>query len=175
MFFNSGEFALNDNIRFFWFDVDGVLTDGRIVLTPSGEEWKCFHVKDGVGIKKLQQYGIQVGILSGRHSQAVSCRARELGIETVIQGVADKTKFLEDWLSRTTLSWENLAYMGDDEPDLEVMKKVGCAIAPKDAMPVLHAVAHYVTQAKGGEGAVREAAEWLLAHPGAREAPAFRA
>jgi 3-deoxy-D-manno-octulosonate 8-phosphate phosphatase (KDO 8-P phosphatase) len=153
-----------NSIRFFWFDVDGVLTDGRILLAPTGEEWKSFHVKDGVGIKKLQQVGIQVGILSGRHSQAVSYRAKELGIESVIQGVSDKQLFLQDWLAEKMLSWESLAYMGDDEADLEVMKRVKCAIAPQDAIPALHAVAHYVTQAKGGEGAVREAAEWLLSY-----------
>lgn len=152
------------NIRFFWFDVDGVLTDGRIFLEPTGKEWKCFHVKDGLGIKKLQQSGIKAGLLSGRLSKAVTCRAEELGIEMVAQGINDKKIFLQNWLSENRLCWENLAYMGDDEPDLEVMKKAGCAIAPKDAMPALHAVAHYVTQAKGGEGAAREAAEWLLAH-----------
>jgi len=143
-------------------DVDGVLTDGRIVYTDGGEEIKAFHVRDGSGLKSWRQSGKRVAILSGRTSHAVNRRANELGIDIVIQGASEKLDAFRRILSDTGLKAEAVCAVGDDLPDLPVLLESGLAVAVADAVPELKAVAHYVTPSPGGRGAVREAIEWLM-------------
>lgn len=143
-------------------DVDGVLTDGSIHLDADGRELKRFHVADGLGIKHLRDQGLEVAIISGRASPAVAARARELGIAHVHQGVPDKLAVLGQLLEQLGLTPGQVAYMGDDLPDLTVLRQVGFAVAPADARPEALAAARWVTRAPGGQGAVRELAEHLL-------------
>jgi 3-deoxy-D-manno-octulosonate 8-phosphate phosphatase (KDO 8-P phosphatase) len=143
-------------------DVDGVLTDGRIVYTDGGEEIKAFHVRDGSGLKFWRQSGKRVAILSGRSSHAVSRRATELGIDIVVQGASEKLSAFRRILSDTGLKAELVCAVGDDLPDLPVLLESGLAVAVADAVPELKAVAHFVTPSPGGRGAVREAIEWLM-------------
>lgn len=143
-------------------DVDGVLTDGRIVLDNQGIETKAFHVRDGRGIKLLQQAGIVVGIITGRSSEVVNIRCRELGIVEVHQGAKDKLAVYEKILEKYDLQDEQIAYMGDDDVDLSVFKRVGLAAAVADADPSVHAHVHLFTRAAGGRGAVRELINFIL-------------
>lgn len=143
-------------------DVDGVLTDGSIVYSDRGEELKCFHVRDGAGIKRWQAAGHTVAILSGRSSPAVDRRAAELGITLVQQGIHDKAAALREILSETSCTPEEAAAMGDDLPDLPVLKAVGLAVVPADACSEAREAAHHATIIPGGRGAVREAVDWLL-------------
>jgi 3-deoxy-D-manno-octulosonate 8-phosphate phosphatase (KDO 8-P phosphatase) len=143
-------------------DVDGVLTDGRIVYTDGGQEIKAFHVRDGSGIKYWRRSGKRAAILSGRASAVVTRRAAELGIDSVVQGADDKLLAFERMLSETGLRPEQVCAMGDDLPDLPVLAHCGLAVAVADAVPELKAAAHFVTTLPGGHGAVREAVEWLM-------------
>lgn len=147
-------------------DVDGVLTDGRIVYTDGGTEIKAFHVRDGSGIVFWQKLGKQVAILSGRKSKAVDVRAQELGIRFVRQGATDKLAAFRQLLVQLGLRAEQAAAVGDDLPDLPVLRAAGLAVAVADACPDVRAVAHHVTVANGGQGAVREAIELILKHQG---------
>jgi len=149
-------------IRLVLLDVDGVLTDGRITYGGDGREVKSFEVKDGQGVKFLQEGGIDVGILSSRRSRAVSRRARELGIRLVRQGVREKKAELTAIERRKRLAAEEIAFLGDDWGDLPVFRRVGLAVAVADSIPELKQAAHYITDAPGGRGAVREAAEAIL-------------
>jgi len=151
-----------DRIAPLLLDVDGVLTDGRIVYSDQGDEIKSFHVRDGSGLKYWRQSGKRVAILSGRTSHAVSRRAAELGIEVVIQGATEKLAALARILSDTGLVADQVCAVGDDLPDLPVLRHCGLAVVVADAVPELKAVAHYVTRTPGGRGAVREAIEWLM-------------
>ncbi|MCE9566875.1 MAG: HAD-IIIA family hydrolase [Planctomycetes bacterium] len=143
-------------------DVDGVLTDGSIVYTDAGAEIKRFHVRDGSGLKLWQNSGKRAAIVSGRSSKAVERRAAELGIAPVLQGRHEKLPAFEAVLAETGLRPEQVCAIGDDLPDVPVLKRVGLAIAVADACPELRAIAHYVTAVPGGHGAVRDAIEWLL-------------
>jgi len=143
-------------------DVDGILTDGKIIFTSSGEEIKCFSVFDGLGIKLLQNMGIEVGILSSRISKPLEIRAKELGIKVVIQGELNKLEAFEKFLLETGIKPEEVAYMGDDLIDIPVLKKVGFAITVPNAWDLVKQYAHYVTKRPGGNGAVREVAEIIL-------------
>ncbi len=147
-------------------DVDGVLTDGRIIYTDRGVEVKAFHVRDGSALKIWRLQGKKAGVLTGRTSPAVSIRAAELGLDPVIQGAADKLEALREVLSRTGLSAERICYVGDDVPDLPVLGQCGVAVAVADACPEVRAAADHVTRAPGGAGAVREVVEWLLRSQG---------
>lgn len=149
-------------IRLLILDVDGVLTDGVLVYGPSGEETKRFHVRDGLAMKAARQAGIEVAILSGRASAAVTRRMSELGIVEVHQGIADKASELRALLGRLGVKADQTAIMGDDLPDLTVMKMAGLALAPSDAAPEIKRAAAWVSRAPGGHGAVREAVEMLL-------------
>jgi 3-deoxy-D-manno-octulosonate 8-phosphate phosphatase (KDO 8-P phosphatase) len=144
-------------------DVDGVLTDGSLWFGARGEALKRFHVRDGHGIKLLQAAGVQVAIISGRRSQAVSTRARELGIRHVFQGVADKNQVLERLLRRLGITDTQVACVGDDTPDIPMFVRAGFAVAVRDAHPLALAAAHCFTTLGGGRGAVREVCDWLLA------------
>jgi YrbI family 3-deoxy-D-manno-octulosonate 8-phosphate phosphatase len=149
-------------VRLLVLDVDGVLTDGSLPFSGEGQPTKTFNVRDGLGIKLLLQAGLQVALLSGRASAAVETRAAELGIPHVLLGVKDKVAALGDLLAQLGLEEGQVACMGDDLPDLEVLRRVGYPMAPADAVAEVKAVARLVTRAPGGRGAVREAAEYLL-------------
>ncbi len=149
-------------IRLAVFDVDGVLTDGTIYMGPKGEMLKAFSILDGHGLKLLHEDGIATAILSGRKSEIVATRAKELGLGSVHQGVADKVKRLATILRAHKADLEACAYMGDDLPDLDVMRRVGLAVAPANGVLAVRKAAHLVTRSKGGQGAVREFCERLL-------------
>jgi 3-deoxy-D-manno-octulosonate 8-phosphate phosphatase (KDO 8-P phosphatase) len=149
-------------IRLLVLDVDGVLTDGRLYLSASGEELKVFHVRDGSGLVAVQRAGVGVAIVSGRDSTAVTRRAAELGIRHVRQGVSDKGTELERLLAELGVPPEETACVGDDTPDLPMLHRAGLAIAVADAHPALLGAAHWITTARGGCGAVREACDLLL-------------
>jgi len=149
-------------IRLLVLDVDGVLTDGRLYLSASGEEFKVFHVRDGSGIVALRRAGIEVAIISGRDCGAVVRRAAELGIRHVRQGVADKGAALAALTGEHGIAADEAACVGDDTPDAPLLQRAGLAIGVADAHPALLVAAHWVTQAKGGRGAVREVCDLLL-------------
>jgi len=149
-------------IRLLLLDVDGVMTDGRIIFDSNGVESKFFNVKDGHGIKMLQRAGIEVGIISGRESKVVANRATELGIERVFQKATDKLSPYLRILADTGFSDDEAAFIGDDLIDIPVLKRVGFAAAPADAVAEVLPYAHFVTRNPGGWGAVREISDMLL-------------
>lgn len=150
------------NIKLLLLDVDGVLTDGKLYYGNSGEELKAFNIQDGLGIKLLQQAGIQVGIITGRVSALLQRRADELGISPVIQGREDKLTALRELLQGMNLGLNEIAFMGDDLPDLSVINTVGLGITVANASSTLTTEAAWQTRRSGGDGAVREAAEMIL-------------
>jgi 3-deoxy-D-manno-octulosonate 8-phosphate phosphatase (KDO 8-P phosphatase) len=147
-------------------DVDGVLTDGRIIYSDAGAELKAFHVRDGSGIKVWLGQGKRTALLSGRKSTVVERRARELGIDRVIQGADQKLPALERLLHDEGVTPAQTACVGDDLADVPLFQRCGLALAVADACAEARAAAHYVTQTLGGHGAVREAIELILRHPG---------
>ena len=149
-------------IRLLLVDVDGVLTDGRITYGSGGLEVLSFHVRDGLALKVAQASGITVGLLSGRKSEALLRRAEELCLGEVYTGVEDKVGVYRQLLKRYRLEDAEVAYMGDDLPDLPLLRQVGLAIVVADAPAEVRSAAHVVTSLPGGRGAVREAVEWLL-------------
>ena len=144
-------------------DVDGVLTDGRLWFGAAGEAFKAFHVRDGLGIKLLRAAGVEVAVISGRSSPAVTARMQELGVAQVAQGVTDKTAALAGLLRALGVPAARTACLVDDTPDLPLMRAVGLPAAVADAHPEVLAAAVHVTAARGGNGAVREFCDWLLA------------
>lgn len=143
-------------------DVDGVLTDGRLYFSNSGEEIKAFHSLDGHGIKMLMRVGINVGIITGRNSALLEKRAADLGIELLYQGREDKLKALEEIMASTGLESGQICYVGDDLPDLPVLEAVGLGFSVPQGHPDITAVADAVTENPGGMGAVREITDFLL-------------
>ena len=143
-------------------DVDGVLTDGGLYYSNSGEELKKFNVKDGQGIKLVMQSGVEVAIISANNSTATLHRAKKLGIERVFVGIENKLATLEKICQELNLSLDRVAYVGDDLNDLPVLQAVGCPITVADAIPENKASAVYVTELKGGRGCVREICNLLL-------------
>ncbi len=160
-------------IRWAIFDVDGVLTDGRIYLSERGEEFKAFSTLDGHGLKLLARAGIVPVVITGRDSPAVRRRIADLGIEHAVYGASDKLAAATQLVSQLSLGWESLAAMGDDWPDLPLMTRAAFACAPANAHIEVKAVAHHVTQAAGGFGAARECCDLLLMAAG-RYAEALR-
>lgn len=144
------------------FDVDGVLTDGRLYFLPDGSEFKTFNTLDGHGIKMLIASGIETAIISGRKTPVVERRAQNLGIQHLFQGREDKLTVLDGLLAELGLSYEQVAYLGDDLPDLPVIRRVGLGMAVASADGFVRQHAHGVTQARGGEGAAREFCELIL-------------
>lgn len=153
-------------IKLLLLDVDGVMTDGRITYDSEGTETKSFDVKDGHGIKLLQRAGVQVGIITGRQSEIVDRRAKELGIEIVYQGAKNKDLPFKEILKKLGLEPEEVAYVGDDIVDLPVMRQVGFAATVADAMDDVKPYAHMITTRRGGRGAVREICDFLLKESG---------
>ena len=151
------------------FDVDGVLTDGKLWYGPQGEELKAFHALDGLGIKLLLQTGTAVALLSGRSSPAVTQRASELGIAHVLQGEDDKRAAFEALAAKLGIPAGEAGFMGDEVVDLPVLRRCGFACAPAQAHERVRASAHYVTQAPAGAGAAREACEFILRAQGRLE------
>jgi len=148
-------------------DVDGVLTDGGVTLDARGEETKTFHIRDGLGLRLWLRAGWRAGIVTGRASGAVAARAAELGITILHQGVGDKLAAVRGIVDGCGLSWERTAFVGDDLPDLEVVRRCGVGVAVADACAEVRAAADLVTTLPGGRGAVRETIERLLDARGA--------
>jgi len=149
-------------IKLLLMDCDGVLTDGRVWLLENGEEQKSFNTHDGLGLHLLHRAGLKSGIISGRKSIAVERRAGELAIEFVRQGDPDKTEAFEEVLKLAGVNESEVAFMGDDLTDIPIMQRSELAVAVGDAVKEARAVAHYVTHAEGGRGAVREVVELIL-------------
>jgi 3-deoxy-D-manno-octulosonate 8-phosphate phosphatase (KDO 8-P phosphatase) len=149
-------------IRLLVLDVDGVLTDGGLFVSASGEEAKRFHVHDGLALVAARKAGLQIAILSSRASAAVTRRMTELGVGEVHQGVTDKAGALDALRERLGLAVGEVAMMGDDLPDLPAMARAGLALAPANAAAEVKRTAHWVARRRGGDGAVREAVEMLL-------------
>ncbi|MCE5359850.1 HAD hydrolase family protein [Candidatus Igneacidithiobacillus taiwanensis] len=149
-------------LRMLVLDVDGVLTDGRLLFDATGQESKIFHVRDGHGIRLLQDCGVEVALITARFSPALAHRARDLGISRVYQGSLDKVVAYTELLLATGYDDAELAYMGDDLIDLAVLRRVGLAAAPADAHPEVLTRVHWVAQNNGGMGAVRELSEFIL-------------
>lgn len=150
------------HIKLLLMDCDGVLTDGRLWLLENGDEHKSFNTHDGLGLALFHRAGLKSGIISGRKSQALERRARELGVEFVRQGNVQKTAAFREILSEAGVSEHEVAFIGDDLPDIPLMKRSEFAIAVADAVAETQLAAHYVTQARGGRGAVREVVEIIL-------------
>lgn len=150
------------HIRLLILDVDGVLTDGSIILDNDGNEFKSFHVRDGHGIKMLIRAGVKVAIITGRHSKVVERRAKELGITEVYQRCHIKSVAYDHLLEKFSVSDHEVAYVGDDIVDISLLKRVGLSVAVGDATEEAKAVALFVTQNRGGRGAVREVCDLLL-------------
>jgi 3-deoxy-D-manno-octulosonate 8-phosphate phosphatase (KDO 8-P phosphatase) len=150
-------------IRLAVFDVDGVFTDGRLYYGADGTELKAFHTRDGHGIKELLRNGVQVAVISGRRSDAVTRRMQELGVTHVFQGCDDKLPVFEKLLSRLGIAAEDTVCVGDDVPDLPLIQRAGLGVAVSDAHPLVRAAAQLTTRAAGGKGAVREVCDLILA------------
>ncbi|MEN6330607.1 MAG: HAD-IIIA family hydrolase [Smithella sp.] len=150
------------NIKILVMDVDGVMTDGRIIMDDDGRETKNFDVRDGHGIKLVQRYGIEVALLTGRKSEVVNHRASELGIKEVHQKIFNKKEVFAQILQKNNLDSSQAAFIGDDVIDIPVLKEAGFSVAVADALDIVKKTADYVTKNKGGRGAVREVCEMLL-------------
>src|SRR5574337_641697 len=149
-------------IRLFATDVDGVLTDAGMYYSESGDEWKKFNTRDGMGIKLLQKAGLITAIVTQERTRLVARRAEKLAIPELHQGVFDKLSVIRDMAMRHGISLRQVAYIGDDVNDIEAMQAVGFSAAPADSLPQVLKIVNYVCRHKGGEGAVRELAEIIL-------------
>jgi YrbI family 3-deoxy-D-manno-octulosonate 8-phosphate phosphatase len=156
-------------VRLFATDVDGVLTDAGMYYAESGDEWKKFNTRDGMGLKLLQRAGIVTAFVTMEDTKMVARRAAKLGIPELHQGARDKLSVLRDMAARHGLTLEEIAYIGDDVNDLEALRAVGFSAAPADGMPPVLNVVDYVCRKKGGEGAVRELVDMILAAQGVAE------
>lgn len=151
-----------DKIQMVVFDVDGTLTDGKLIRDNEGNISKNFYAKDGFAIGQWLRLGKKVGIITGKSSRIVEERAKELGIDDVIQGSKNKAKDLKEFLEKYSYSLEEIAYMGDDINDLGILKKVGFSACPKDATPEVLMSVDFVASQKGGQGAVRDMMEYIM-------------
>jgi 3-deoxy-D-manno-octulosonate 8-phosphate phosphatase (KDO 8-P phosphatase) len=150
------------NIRLLILDVDGIMTDGLIYYGSDGLQRKAFHIHDGLGIRLLQQSGVKVGVISGKKSAGVEQRLNELNIEHIYLGHDDKLPVYQDLKTQLNLTDNQIAYMGDDLPDLPLLRRVNFAITVPLAPDIIKQHCHYITQTHGGAGAVREACEFIL-------------
>jgi len=153
-------------VRVAFFDVDGVLTDGGLYISEAGETLKRFNTLDGHGLKLLQKAGITPAVITGRDSAPLRLRLQALGVEHAVFGTEDKRPAAEQMLANLGLDWTQAAAMGDDWPDLPVMRRCALACAPANAHVEVRHVAHHTTQARGGEGAAREFCDLLLVASG---------
>lgn len=157
-------------VRLIAFDVDGVMTDGGLYFSDSGEEFKRFNSLDGHGLKMLRASGVEIAIITGRTSRCVTARAQNLGITHVYQGVEHKLEAMIDLLKKLGLSRDAAAYMGDDVVDLTVMRHVGLSISVPESPQLVREHSNYVTRRSGGHGAVREACELIMSAQGTLDA-----
>jgi 3-deoxy-D-manno-octulosonate 8-phosphate phosphatase (KDO 8-P phosphatase) len=149
-------------IKMLILDVDGVMTDGRIIIDDEGHELKNFDVRDGHGLKIIQRYGIKIAILTGRKSEVVNHRAQDLEIKEIYQGALNKKEVFQKILLKNNLAASAVAFMGDDIIDIPVLRNVGFSVAVADAVDMVKKSVDYVTKHKGGHGAVRELCEMIL-------------
>jgi 3-deoxy-D-manno-octulosonate 8-phosphate phosphatase (KDO 8-P phosphatase) len=149
-------------IKLVLFDVDGVLTDGRLYLDNRGEEYKAFNSRDGHGLKMLMRNGVEVGIITGRNSEIVAHRTKELGIHHVRQGAADKLPVYEEMVREMKLGHEQVCFVGDDVVDLPIMLRVGLAVCPRDGHFLVQRHSHWVSRNDGGRGCARDVCELLM-------------
>lgn len=150
------------NIKLLAFDVDGVMTDGSITYDENGIEYKTFNAKDGHGLAKMAKNGFVTAIITGRKNGTVDCRAADLCVTEVFQGVKNKLPILEGIMQKYNLDFTQVAYMGDDEPDICILEKVGIAACPADAVPKVKAVCNFIASNGGGRGAVRELCDFVF-------------
>ncbi len=150
-------------------DVDGVLTDGRLFFDDKGKEYKCFHARDGHGIKLLRQTGVEVAVISGRKSNSVALRMKSLGVEYVYQGHENKIAAFNEIIQSLSIQPEQAAHVGDDLLDLPIMKRVGLSIAVNDANEPVKEYADWCTKTPGGRGAVREICDFIMQSQGTFE------
>ncbi|MDR3056688.1 MAG: HAD-IIIA family hydrolase [Prevotella sp.] len=143
-------------------DIDGVWTDGGMYYDQTGNEWKKFHTYDSAGVLFCHEIGIPVGIITGEETEIVKRRADKLKIDYLYQGVKDKLKVASTLCAKLNINLENVAYIGDDINDIELLKSVGYSACPDNAFPIIKELVHYVTERKGGEGAFREFVEFIL-------------
>lgn len=172
MIYNKSENLCTEaarSIQLLLLDVDGVLTDGRLLFSNSGEELKAFSTLDGHGLKMLIQSGIEVGIITGRKSKLVEKRASDLGIKILVQGREDKSAALDEILNGKTLHKNSICYVGDDFPDLSVMRTVGLSVSVPNGHPDVKGEACMITTRAGGSGAVREVTDFILTAKGLYE------
>jgi len=165
----NGALARAASLKLMIFDVDGILTDGTLYYSERGEELKAFNIQDGLGIKMLRQYGVEVALITARNSRAVELRAANLGIAQLFQGVEDKRVAYAALLAQLGLAAGQSGYMGDDLIDLPLITRCGFAATVPAAPQALKSRAHYVTHAPGGHGAVREVCEFILRAQGELE------
>ncbi len=151
-----------EQIKFLLLDVDGIMTDGKIIIDGQGNEFKAFHIQDGHGIYLLKSMGIEVGIISGRTAKAVEYRARELDIKEVHQDAKDKIRVYETIKAKYYLADDQVAFMGDDLIDLPLLQRVGFSATAADAVKAVKDTVDMITEKKGGEGAVREVIDFIL-------------
>lgn len=154
--------SLLREIKLFATDVDGVLTDAGMYYSESGDEWKKFNTRDGMGIKLLQRAGLITAIVTQERTRLVARRAEKLAIPELHQGAMDKLSVIRDMAARHGLSLQQVAYIGDDVNDIEALQAVGLSAAPADALPQVVKIVDYLCRAKGGEGAVRELTDMIL-------------
>lgn len=163
---NDATFSAFRNIKLLICDIDGVFSDGRIYLGDAGEELKAFHTRDGFGIKALMNGGVEVAVITGRSSNIVNNRMQTLGVQYIYQGQNDKREAYRELVDKLKLETHEIAYVGDDVPDLELVRMVGLGIAVRDAHASVRQAAAYVTTLPGGFGAVREVTDLLLLSQG---------
>lgn len=166
---NKRLIARAHRIRLAIFDVDGVLTDGTVYMSERGEEMKAFNILDGLGLKMLSASGVVTALLSGRKSKMVALRAKEVGISHLLQGAGDKLETYRRLLRKLGMAEEETSFMGDDLPDLPVLRRCGLAFSVPDAPEIVRSHVHYVTSTPGGRGAAREACEFLMRARGTLE------
>ena len=155
-------------VRCLFLDIDGVMTDCKLYLTPDGEELKAVNVRDGWGMKALLRHGVELAVISGRPSQAMQKRLEWLGVRHIVLDTEDKLPAYERIRDALGLQDEQCAMMGDDVPDLPLLERVGLAMTPADAHAKAKAVAHFVSERRGGDGAIRDAADLILEAGGAQ-------
>lgn len=153
-------------VRLLVLDVDGVFSDGRIYLGNDGEELKAFHTRDGFGMKALKNAGVQTAVITGRQSEIVQRRMQHLEVTNIYQGQGDKTDAFKELLEHHSLTAEQVAYVGDDTPDLPLVQQSGVGIAVKDAHPSVQQQSQYITRCSGGFGAVREVCDLIMLSQG---------
>jgi len=149
-------------IKLVVFDIDGVMTDGSLFFGDDGQEYKAFHSLDGHGLRMLQECGVKVAVITGRKSNVVEHRMRDLGVTLIYQGYRDKTPAFEALLAEVKLPLDEITYVGDDVVDLPIMSQLGFAIATQNAHPFVKQHAHWITERSGGRGAARDVVEFIL-------------